>query len=189
MLIIVSYPKHSSWGTSNSPISSGWTCKRKFSTGITERFIKNLWSIHWINEILKNQKPNQLIFCKHLYFSQIFSKKAKITKSLFMKNSRNNNIILGFSIWFQLIQWIDHKRKKSYYYFLPEFVWENLVLAPSGCWAWYILKYRLWPLSVSTVPTQFLALIFFSLLLISSVVVCSKSSVYQDNPYESKIND
>ena len=25
-----------------------------------------------------------------------------------MKNSRNNNIILGFSIWFQLIQWIDH---------------------------------------------------------------------------------
>ena len=72
-------------------------------------------------------------------------------------------------------------------YFLPEFVWENLVLAPSGCWAWYMLKYRLWPLSVSTVPTQFLALIFFSLLLISSVVVCSKSSVYQDNPYESKI--
>ena len=24
-----------------------------------------------------------------------------------MKNLRNNNIILGFSIWFQLIQWID----------------------------------------------------------------------------------
>ena len=43
-----------------------------------------------------------------MYFSQFFSKKVKITKSLFMKNSRNNNIILGFSIWFQLIQWIDH---------------------------------------------------------------------------------
>ena len=37
---------------------------------------------------------------KQLYFIQIFSKKAKITKLLFMKNSRNNNIILGFSIWF-----------------------------------------------------------------------------------------
>ena len=23
-----------------------------------------------------------------------------------MKNSRNNNIISGFSIWFQLVQWI-----------------------------------------------------------------------------------
>ena len=32
--------------------------------------------------------------------SIIFSKKAKIAKSLFMKNSRNNSIILGFSVWF-----------------------------------------------------------------------------------------
>ena len=39
-----------------------------------------------------------LIFCKQqLYFSQIVSKKAKITISYFMKNSKNNNIILGFS--------------------------------------------------------------------------------------------
>ena len=36
-------------------------------------------------------------FCKHPYFSQMFSKKAKITTSLFMKNSKYNNIILGFS--------------------------------------------------------------------------------------------
>ena len=35
-----------------------------------------------------------------MYSSQIFSKKATITISLFMKNSRNNNIIFGFSIWF-----------------------------------------------------------------------------------------
>ena len=33
-------------------------------------------------------------FC---YFSQIVSKKAKIITSLIMKNSKNNNIILGFS--------------------------------------------------------------------------------------------
>ena len=44
---------------------------------------------------------------------KFFSKKAKITKSLFMKNSKNNNIILGFSIWFQLIQWIDQKLLNS----------------------------------------------------------------------------
>ena len=31
------------------------------------------------------------------YFSQIVSKKAKIIISSFMKNSKNNNIILGFS--------------------------------------------------------------------------------------------
>ena len=42
------------------------------------------------------KKPNtkMLIFYKQqLYFSQI----AKITKSLFMKNFKSNNIILGFS--------------------------------------------------------------------------------------------
>ena len=31
------------------------------------------------------------------YFSQIVSKKAKITISFFIKKSKNNNIILGFS--------------------------------------------------------------------------------------------
>ena len=34
------------------------------------------------------------------YFSQIVSKNAKITISFFMKNSKNNNIILGFSFQF-----------------------------------------------------------------------------------------
>ena len=33
-----------------------------------------------------------------MYFSQIVSKKAKITILFFMKNSKNNNIILVFSI-------------------------------------------------------------------------------------------
>ena len=47
---------------------------------------------------LKNKKPQLLgFFCKHSYFSQIVSKKAKIIISFFMKNSKNNNIILGFS--------------------------------------------------------------------------------------------
>ena len=34
------------------------------------------------------------------YFSQIVSKKAKITISFFMKNSKINNIIWGFSFYF-----------------------------------------------------------------------------------------
>ena len=39
-------------------------------------------------------------FCKHSYFRQIFSKKAKKTISFFMKNSKNNNIILGLSFMY-----------------------------------------------------------------------------------------
>ena len=47
---------------------------------------------------LKNQKTKMLIFYKQQsYFSQIASKKAKITIFFFMKNSKNNNIILGCS--------------------------------------------------------------------------------------------
>ena len=34
------------------------------------------------------------------YFSQIVSKNAKITISFFMKNYKNNNIILGFGFQF-----------------------------------------------------------------------------------------
>ena len=46
----------------------------------------------------KNPKTKLLSFYKQQsYFSQIVSKKAKITISFFMKNSKNNNIILGFS--------------------------------------------------------------------------------------------
>ena len=46
----------------------------------------------------KKLKTNMLSFYKEqLYFSQIVAKKAKITISFFMKNSKNNNIILGFS--------------------------------------------------------------------------------------------
>ena len=47
---------------------------------------------------LKKNKTNMLIFYKQQsYSSQIVSKKAKITILSFMKNSKNNNIILGFS--------------------------------------------------------------------------------------------
>ena len=66
---------------------------------------------------LKTKNQTSWFFCKHLYFSQFFSKKAKITISLFMKNSRNNNIILGFSIWFYVFgfSWSNAliKRKAS----------------------------------------------------------------------------
>ena len=47
---------------------------------------------------IKKIKNKMLSFYKQQsYFSQIVSKKAKITISFFMKNSKNNNIILGFS--------------------------------------------------------------------------------------------
>ena len=43
----------------------------------------------------KKTKPKMLSFYKQQsYFSQIVSKKAKITTSFFMKNSKNNNFIL-----------------------------------------------------------------------------------------------
>ena len=45
----------------------------------------------------KRTKSKMLSFYKQLYFSQIVSKKDKITISFFIKNSKNNNIILGFS--------------------------------------------------------------------------------------------
>ena len=46
---------------------------------------------------LKKTKTKMVSFYKQkLYFSQIVSKKAKLTKSFFMKNFKSNNIILGF---------------------------------------------------------------------------------------------
>jgi hypothetical protein len=46
----------------------------------------------------KKLKTKMLIFYKQQsYFSQIVSKKAKITILFFMKNFKSNNIILGFS--------------------------------------------------------------------------------------------
>ena len=47
--------------------------------------------------MLKNKKKKPADFCISVNF---FSKKGKVTKPLFMKKSRNNNIILGFSVWF-----------------------------------------------------------------------------------------
>ena len=37
------------------------------------------------------------------YFSQIVSEKAKILTSFFMKKSKNNNIILGFSFTYLVL--------------------------------------------------------------------------------------
>ena len=49
----------------------------------------------------KETKNKMLSFYKQQsYFSQIVSKKAKITISFAMKNSNNNNIILGFTFQF-----------------------------------------------------------------------------------------
>ena len=49
---------------------------------------------------LKNKKTNQLFFLWTLVFqSNFFKKRKKNDKITFMKNSRNKNIILGFSIW------------------------------------------------------------------------------------------
>jgi hypothetical protein len=46
----------------------------------------------------KKTKTKMLMFYKQQsYFSQIVSKKAKITILFFKKNSKNENIILGFS--------------------------------------------------------------------------------------------
>ena len=47
------------------------------------------------------------------YFTQIVSKKAKITKLSFMKNNKKIGIwFLVLCIWFQYIQRIEHKKPK-----------------------------------------------------------------------------
>ena len=42
-----------------------------------------------------------LFYKQKSYFSQIITKKAKITISFFMKNSKNTNIVLGFSFMYR----------------------------------------------------------------------------------------
>ena len=46
---------------------------------------------------------------QQMYFSQIVSKKAKITILFFMKNSQNNNINLDISI----IQYFAHPKERT----------------------------------------------------------------------------
>ena len=41
-----------------------------------------------------------MFYKQQSYFSQIVSKKAKITILFFMKNTKNTNIILGFIFYF-----------------------------------------------------------------------------------------
>ena len=72
----------------------------------------------------KRTKTRMLSFYKQQsYFSQIVSKKAKITISFFMKNSKNNTIILGFSFQFYVFgfrlsneQNIKNEKRKYYDY-------------------------------------------------------------------------
>ena len=47
------------------------------------------------------------------YFSQIVSKKAKITISFFMKNSKNKNIILGFSFMYLVSVYPTNRTKQN----------------------------------------------------------------------------
>ena len=56
-----------------------------------------------------------LIFYKQeSYFSQIVSKKAKIAISFFTKNSKDNNIILGFNFQFYVFGFsLFNKQKMS----------------------------------------------------------------------------
>jgi hypothetical protein len=68
---------------------------RKTQIFVPLRFLTNL-KAKLIGQHNGLKTPIHEILYKHPYFSQIFSKKATI--SLFMKSSRNNNIILGFSI-------------------------------------------------------------------------------------------
>ena len=45
----------------------------------------------------------------------------------------------------------------------PLFAVYTFLLDPSGCLAWYMQKYRLWPFKERTVPMQFLGFMFISL--------------------------
>jgi predicted type IV restriction endonuclease len=47
------------------------------------------------------------------YFSQIVSKKARITILFLMKNSKNNNIILGFSFMFLVSVYLTNRTKEN----------------------------------------------------------------------------
>ena len=49
---------------------------------------------------IKNKIKMLSFYKQQSYFSQIVSKKAKITISFFMNDSKNNNIILDFSYKF-----------------------------------------------------------------------------------------
>ena len=52
----------------------------------------------WNTKKLKEVKTRMLSFYKQQsYFGQIVSKKATMTMWFFMKNSKNNNIILEYS--------------------------------------------------------------------------------------------
>jgi hypothetical protein len=66
-------------------------------------FEKKIYSLDSGNT--KKPKIKMLMFNKQQsYFSQIVSKKAKITILFFMKNSKNNNIILGFIFYFYVFR-------------------------------------------------------------------------------------
>jgi hypothetical protein len=58
-----------------------------------------------------------MFYKQQSYFSQIVSKIAKITISFSMKNSKNNNINLGFSFMY-LVQFIQRIEQKSQHFWI-----------------------------------------------------------------------
>ena len=68
------------------------------------------------NQNTKKLKKLKLIFNKQQsFFSQIVSKKAKITILFFMKNSNNNTTILGFSFMHLVSVYPTNRTKDSFH--------------------------------------------------------------------------
>ena len=79
------------------------TCENGFILESEIEVCENDIVLHFVIYPLNSQNTKKpkiktaVFFCKHSYFSQIFSKKAKITISFFRKEAKNNYITLGFS--------------------------------------------------------------------------------------------
>ena len=71
---------------------------RSFTVGVSFRLSSYYSLVEILKKIKKTKNKTADFFVNTRISVNFFQKKAKITISLFMKNSRNNNIILGFSI-------------------------------------------------------------------------------------------
>ena len=70
-----------------------------------------------------------MFYKQQSYLSQIVSKKAKTTILFFMKNSRNNNIILGFRFQFYVFGFsLSNEQNNNFKFSLSQ---QRLLTAPS----------------------------------------------------------
>ena len=83
-----------------------------------------IYPLHQLKPKTKTKTQNN-IFGKHWYFSQIVSKKAKIITSFFMKKSKNNKIILGFSFMYLVSVYPMDRSMNMIYFFLCFTSWYN----------------------------------------------------------------